>query len=481
MSVNPTETQVAATIRAFEKRTQAFQRRVHGIPLWQLIRFEVSMRLQALNLERAGIGRQRLFAGILKGLWQLLWLPKTEYVGKTFDSAFRRQGKNGFEDVYFEELGLVVSRFSTMSSCDAPGYEVNVGKAATPPAFDDTSVIALSAILGRILPRVRHHTAFEQLSESIRNELGLEYYSPRILSRLYNVFVWRVTLYRIVLARFGARAIMCPDNGQFALIRAAELKGISFVEMQHGVFSGAHPNALPSDLSQEEVNGLLLPSKLAVYGAFAAEQLKNTWLAVNGRIELVGAPLLSDFRALAANKSPNKVPRIALTTQGIGRQALRDFIAQFLRECSADFELIVRLHPAYDADTMFYESAFCADSRVHIQPGTSEISTHSLIASADFHISISSACHFDALGLGTPTGILQLETYESVVEVSKVEGAMLIETPSDLASIVTRREFGVVPQTTSRYFFEPDFGGRFSKLLKNLPSPSFARSAEVPS
>ncbi|WP_204276924.1 hypothetical protein, partial [Escherichia coli] len=67
------------------------------------------------------------------------------------------------------------------------------------------------------------------------------------------------------------------------------------------------------------------------------------------------------------------------------------------------------------------------------------------------------------------------------VEVSKAEGAMLIETPSDLARIVARREFGVVPQTTSRYFFEPDFGGQFSRLLKNLPVPSSARSGEAPS
>lgn len=480
MSANPTEAEVASTVRAFEKRTQAFQYRVRGISLWQLVRFDVSTRLQGLDLTRAAIGRQRLVAALLKAPWQLLRLGKARYLGKTFDSAFRRDSVQGYQDVYFDDLRPAIPDLATMSSCDAPGYERKLGKAAVPPRFDDTSVIVLSALLGRVFPKVRHDAAFDAVSGLISAELGIAY-SSQALARLYNVFAWRVVLYRRVLARFAPRAVLCPDSGQFALMRAAELAGIAFIELQHGVFSGAHANALPSDLSADEAAGLLLPSKLAVYGRFAAEQLSHTWLAANGRIQPVGAPFLSGVESRPTERAAGAVPHIALTTQGVGRQALVDFMTQFLAECSAAFVLTVRLHPAYDADATLYQQSFAADQRVIIQPGTSTESTHNLIARADLHLSISSACHFDALGLGTPTGILALETHESVAAVLKADGAMLIKTPSDLARIVSEQAFGSVPESTSRYFFEADFNGQLTRLLEELTTaaPSVADSQRL--
>ena len=60
MQTNLTEAQVAIKVRAFEKQTRAFEYKVRGTSLWQLIRFDVSVRLQGIKLEPAQIGRRRL-------------------------------------------------------------------------------------------------------------------------------------------------------------------------------------------------------------------------------------------------------------------------------------------------------------------------------------------------------------------------------------------------------------------------------------
>ncbi|MFN7092170.1 MAG: hypothetical protein ACK4P4_16655, partial [Allorhizobium sp.] len=241
---------------------------------------------------------------------------------------------------------------------------------------------------------------------------------------------------------------------------------------QHGVFTHVHPNALPPDLSEDEARGLLMPSSFAVYGRFSADVLQDSWLYMNNRVYPVGAPFLERARAVRASQyRPGATPRITLSTQGIARRALGEFILDFLGLCDEQFELVIKLHPAYDHDQNFYEELFGSDPRITIDSGASANSTHTFIARSDFHISISSTCHYDALGIGTPTGILALETHESVADLLGVSGACLIETPAELARLVRDRSFGVVSDETSRYFFERDFPGRVEAVLAKMSTP----------
>lgn len=469
MTVPPqkmTEAEVSTFVRKFEHRTGVFAERVNGVAVWQLIRFEVSVRIQGLGLERAPASRGRLVSSLVHGFKQFFRLPRSSYFCKTFDSAYRRETPGGFEDIYFDDLKAVLPGMIKVSSCDAAGYEQRISQAATPPVFDDTSVIALSAILGRIFPVVFRNKGFETISRAIVDELEFEDYTPARIRRVYNVFWWRVMLYRLVLARVRPRVVLCPDNGQYGLMAAAQNRNIPFIEMQHGVFTHVHPNALPPDLTADEARGLLMPSSFAVYGKFSADVLRDSWLYMNDRVHPVGAPFLERARAVRETQyKPGSKPRITLSTQGIARKALGDFIVKFLAISDADFELIIKLHLAYDNDRNFYDKLLGDDPRVLIDSGASANSTHAFIARSDFHISISSTCHYDALGIGTPTGILALETHESVIELLDVAGACLIDTPEELARIVRDRAFPAVPEETSQYFFEHDFPGRVEAVL----------------
>lgn len=469
MTIARTEAEVSAAMRAFEHRTGILGWTVDGTSVWQFLRFEVSLRHQGLELGRQAVPRKRLLRGILKGATQFLFQKRCRVLCKTYDSAHRVYTAKGIRDIYFDDLIEVLPRTVKMSSCDADGYEGRLSHAEIPPVFDDTSIIVTSAVLGRLFPVSGNTKIWDEVSQAIVAEWGFADYTPGRIRRLYSVFSWRSFLYRLFLWRCGARVVICPDAGQFALMHAARRAGVPYIELQHGVYTRVHPNSIPDDLTLTEREAVMLPDRLAAYGAFSAEALAGSALKRFGRIALVGAAFISKARALRAlRETTHQPPTLLLTTQGVAREALVNFVGEFLSACDAPFRLIIKLHPAYDSDRDVYVERIGTDPRVTIEPKTSLVSTQDLIAGADFHLSISSACHFDALGIGTPTGVLALETHESVQDILRERGVVLIETPQDLARVVAERSFPSVPEETSDRFFTRDFKRNIEKLIVSL-------------
>lgn len=469
MSVMRTEAEVSSEVRAFERKTGILALAVHGTSVWQLLRFEVSLRHQGLELRRQALPRSRLVRSIVIGASQFLFQKRCRVLCKTFDSAHRVITAKGIRDIYFDDLVEALPQSVKMSSCDSDAYEERLSHAEIPPVFDDTSIIVVSAMLGRLFPVSGHAQIWNEISRAIVTEWGFADYTPERVRRLYSVFRWRSVLYRLFLWRCGAKVVICPDAGQFALLHAARLRNVPYIELQHGVYTRVHPNSLPADLSPAERVAVMLPDSLAVYGAFSAEALRGSALERFGRIDLIGAAFISKARALRAQRLKNEEPpTLLLTTQGVAREALVNFIAEFLTVCNVSFRLVIKLHPAYDSDRELYAIRIGNDPRVMIESKTSPIGTQDLIARADLHLSISSACHFDALGIGTPTGILALETHQSVQDLLEERGVVLIETPQDLAHIVAERSFPSVPDETSDRFFIRDFARNIEDLISRL-------------
>jgi len=88
--------------------------------------------------------------------------------------------------------------------------------------------------------------------------------------------------------------------------------------------------------------------------------------------------------------------------------------------------------------------------------GNAKPDTYEMIALSDLHLSIFSACHFEALGIGTPTAILVLPGHELVLDLAARGDAILIESPQQLADLVARRNWGAVTTQTSEYYFRRD-------------------------
>jgi hypothetical protein len=470
-SVVRSEAEVAAIFAEFERRRDVFRLQVDGVSLWRLLRFEISFEMQNLALARVPVSRAEMLVSLFRAARQFLFASRGyDFLGATVSSALRNFDERGWHDIYFDRVIDEIEGGAKMSWIDAGGFEENAKHAFRPPVFDDTSVLILSAVFGRCFPALGSDATFRKLSEFIVSDLSLPEFTPARIRRKYSVLKWRVWLYRMVLKRLRPRCVLVPNSGQFALFLAAKSLGMPFVEMQHGVFTENHPDSLPAEALECDQESLLLPDCLTVYGSYWADRLGDTALGKLGRIRAVGAPLIEPVKALRQRqfRSDPEKPILTLTSQGIGVDSVADFVAVFLKLYSGPLQLNIRLHPGYEAGTSLYKARFAGDDRVKLVPGNSTPDTYEMVAMSDLHLSVSSSCHFDALGIRTPTGILALRSHELVLDLVKSGDALLIDSPEALATLVKNRIWGVVPPATSDRYFRGDHIRNMRTVLAEL-------------
>jgi ribosomal protein L31 len=199
-----------------------------------------------------------------------------------------------------------------------------------------------------------------------------------------------------------------------------------------------------------------------LYGEYWKELLDDEFW--NGRLFAVGNLRIDQYRRLKAEHQSTRrdnVFRIVLTAQGVDTPKLVAFLGDFLKLTGQglEVELCIKLHPVYETDKEIYESAFPGDNRVRVISASEAPSTFELLSSADMHLSISSACHYDALGLGVPTVIIPLANCDWVLSLHRAGHASLARTPEELLEIVSqlgRQGKGGVPAALGAYYFRPD-------------------------
>nr|WP_295885346.1 hypothetical protein [uncultured Devosia sp.] len=465
------EPEISDQIQDFERRYDVFAIREGGVSLWRLMRFEASVQLQNLELRRSPIPRSQLLLSLPRAAWQFATARRGyRYIGKTSNSGLRDKRNGTYRDIYFDDLIDAVPGGALFSSLDAVGFEHNSRNAHRLPVFDDTAVVVTSAVLGRVLGRRSPSAASARLAGLIADGLGLSEFTPARVQRKYDVFRYRAAIYRQVLKRFGVRSVLAANTGLFPLIAAARSVGIPYIEIQHGDFGVHHPESLPTSAFDTGVEGLLLPDRLAVFGERDLQRLSGTALGELGRLRAVGAPAIAAGRAMREKsfRTDPARPVITFTSQGFAREQVNRFIVDFLAASSEPFRLIIRLHPGYDGDGASYRAIADTDSRVVVMPGGVTPATHEVIALSDLHLSISSTCHYDALGIGTPTAVLGLPGHASMAELVETGMAPRIDSPEHLARVVEQRSWGLVTAEHSRYFFRPGYTENMLELLAEL-------------
>jgi hypothetical protein len=462
------ESEVAARVQAFEQQNGVWTIRQGDIALWRLLRFEVVSQLQNMQLKRAPIDREALFGSLPRAAWQYAMAARGyRYIGKTSNSGLRDRREGKYHDVYFDDLIDAVPGGAKMSSLDAAGFDENSRNAYRQPVFDDTAVMVISAVMGRIFPTRVPSTSVRILSELLTSELDLPEFTPRRIQRKYDVFRYRAAAYRLVLKRLKIRAVLVANTGLLPLLHAARSLNIPFVELQHGEFGPHHPECLAANTLDAGADSLMLPDFLAVFGQFDADRLADTALGKLGLTRPIGAPAVASARALrqAKFRPRSDLPVIVFTSQGFGQAHVHAFISAFLSAYTEPMRLILRLHPGYDADVDAYRNLALADPRVEVMPGYSMPPTHEVIALSDLHLSVSSTCHYDALGIGTPTAILALPGYLQMDDLIRNGAAPLVETPGQLAQLVQHRSWPVIDPVVCDYFFRPDYAGNMLELF----------------
>lgn len=200
-----------------------------------------------------------------------------------------------------------------------------------------------------------------------------------------------------------------------------------------------------------------LPDRLLLYGDYWRRELATDsfW---GDSLRVVGSPRIDKYRSRGTVRPPDRCT-VLFTTQGIDVHRVADFLRLFLAELRrrVPVRLIIKLHPMFDQDKNAYIeplSSFADD--VEVWGGEEGLSTFELMRDANLHLSISSASHYDAIGLGVPTVILPFPPREIVEHLHRAGHAMLVEAPGDLCNLALGWRDLRVPQNVSEYYFEPN-------------------------
>lgn len=462
------EADVARMLEAFEIKHNLFAMQVRGVSLWQLVRFSVGVSLQNLPLSGAAVPKMDLLWSVFRSIWDLLTLSGSyRYIAKSYSSALRVQVNSEiYEDIYFEELLKNIEKGVRVYSVNASGYMGR--KSAVKSSVDCTALDVAVTILRRLLPVRDDSEVFSQLSLLLRNELGYPS-SEKFLRDAFNSFWWRSRLYGWLIKKTGVKTILVANAGELAIIFACRKNNVQFIEIQHGIYTADHPNTPPLSVSvNHSREALLEPDIVAVYGQYWCDIHNQMGRESKSKIVPVGASIIEKYRvyrncSFIANMD---CPRLVFTSQGLAVNELVCFLRQALDFMVKPCKLTIKLHPAYDQDTRsIYTNALGKDSRVEIIGGQDDPNTYELIALADMHISIASACHYDALSIGTPTMVIGLPGHQLVMPLVECGDGLFAMNAKKMAHIIDGRAWVAPSMETQAKYCQQGFSENLLALM----------------
>lgn len=465
------EKQASEMLNRFEKEHRLFGYAVKGVSVWQILRFSIACDLQNLPLKSLPVPRSTLIKHSWIGVADVIKLMiiggKYIYWVSTGISALRFRHGERYRDIYFDTLLSKVPGGLKIQVVNASGYDFQQAHAFLKPDIDVTLFHVIVRVLARLFPVKSDHGAFDSVAKLIEKELGLKSYSGNVIRRVFSSIWWNARLYELLLKRLRPRAVIVADTGEYALLLACRKQGVKCIELQHGIQTPDHPSTLSVDILEYEAN-LLLPNFLGVFGDYWEDRLSGSIMAIKGKIRSVGTDMIDTYRDYRArNFSANPLRSvITLTTQGLDTENLINFVREFLRVCDGEFYLNIKLHPAYDNSMSLYVEALGSDARCKVVSGKSDPNTYELISCSDIHLSIASACHYDALGLGVPTVVIGLTGYQLMDDLVIKGDALLAMNPEELAGIVKHQRWGVVSREMSESYFKHGFVRNVSALAE---------------
>ncbi len=461
------EAEAAVQLEQLEQEFGLWQLRVDGFSPWRIVRFAVGLELQNMPFNSNDLPRVAMIWPCLRSLFDLIrpW-PSFRYAVKSYSSALRVKTPAGYEDTYYEALLQLVPGGVRLHSYNATGYERR-SLAWRGSNIDITLILVAGALLGRLLPLKGHDQIFGCIATATRSRLGKDRFPTAKVRRMFSSFLWQAWFYRRLLKKLGVKTLFVADTGERAFLKAARENGCKLVELQHGIYTPNHPDAIPHVTCLDaDDQGLLLPDIVAVYGSHWADAHSQRLLGVSRRVRPIGASFIDQLKLQRLSDDREHVTtRLLVTTQGLARDALISLLREFLDSCKLPLRLDIKLHPAFDPVPTQYTEALGSDNRVNVILGSAEPDTYSLLAGCSLHLSISSACHYDALGLRVPTAVLALSNHEMVLDLVEAGQALLVRNGTQLAQIVESRSWIPVPLEVANHYFKPEFASNLSEWI----------------
>lgn len=473
-----TGSETLAILERLEKKHNLFEHKFDGYSAWRLLRFKAATEIQNLpmNLKPDSLTWDWLKERILLFLPDLVTFispRRSQYVFKTFSSALRELRDGCYADIYFDDILHELNEGFKIETLNSVAYHRRRRQALFPVAMTTSFVDMLSMFLSYLGIPKQYDALVHQIEHEVGEEPMLQDLNRIRIGRTLRRFYWSKRLYSSLLKRIQPLFVMTADQNEYAIWAAANHLGIPVLEFQHGLFPRYDPDGALPDVPDHQREGMIVARRILLYGEYWLNELKQGRF-YRDELVVVGSPLIDTYRKKRAEVAQKNKDRshitILLTTQGIDRVRLIEFIARFLASAQGklEYRLYIKLHPGFEKDKQAYENRLGGYPNVNILLGADDPSTYDLQCMTDFHISISSASHYDALGIGVPTIILPLASCEEVLHLADSGHAKVAHTPEELLNIILNdRGMNVSPEVSS-YYYAPNALTNIKRVMESL-------------
>lgn len=254
-------------------------------------------------------------------------------------------------------------------------------------------------------------------------------------------FVVEFECYRFLLRFFTRRsAVVISTYTKAPLMAALRKLNFRIVEPQHGV-AGCHHFGYGVTMPYKKAHGRIAqPDVFIAYDKFwKAEMVRCEYLADSK----ITVSLKPRYRMVQFETLPSYLEEkeyFIITGNGLNTSSIAEFICNLLKyidRCNLNFFVVYRPHPREDEGDL--KSRLRHDNLERfLVVGDRNISTELLIIKSRGHVSVSSACHFDAIALVGKTFLLDVEKNNPILEFIRddnFESFCILENSSDFDSL----------------------------------------------
>lgn len=447
--------QALEALTRVEQTRDLLRFKVDGWSAWTMLRLEVAQYLvQVPTLGSfARVTRGQRLRMALSDMLGITKLRRSRLVLSTLTTSLVDRSPDGrLLDMHFDDLEPLINgafRLETIASAELLPRR----RLAVHPADMTTNAIDFATgVLSRRPPSSEVVDASTAISAALRGDLNLQDLTPAWCAVRLRYFDHAQRLYRRFFERLRTRVLLVADQTQYSIVAGARRAGARVLELQHGISDRTNAAYAWTAYASPYRQSMPLPHRMLLYGDYWRNELgaSGFW---GDTLRVTGNARLDRFRCTRERKTDETI--VVFTAQGFDTVRAAEWLKEALAACGPSLRLFIRLHPVFHTGKSDFVRALGDDPRVTVLEADEQPSTFELVARAHLHVSISSATHYDAVGLGTPTVILPFPMHEALLPMHAAGHALLAQSPAELARFMCcARHLSVTPQT-SAFYFEP--------------------------
>jgi hypothetical protein len=446
-----TAQRVFEALSTIEQTHDLLRHEIDGWAAWTVLRFDVAHSLMNIGFSSSSrrLTRAEQLAFAARDVGAFATRRRSRYVVSTFTSALIDERNGRYQDRYFSALGLTDSfRIEALNNIS---FLPRRRRAATPAHMTDCAANLATGLLSR-QRRPEIQAVARAISDVLRASLDADRFSRDWVDVRLRYFAAGAKVYTKLFGHLRAETLLVADQMQYAMVAGARSSGMSVVELQHGINDRHHPAYSWTSYARPYRARMPLPDRICLYGEHWKQELEKSgfW---GDALRVTGNPYLDQHRGLS--KDDGQVT-ILFTAQGFDEAPAAEWLARALSAADASVRLYIRLHPVFTGSKETFVRALGNDPRVSVMMPDETPTTIELLARAHLHVSISSATHYEAVGLGVPTVILPFRMHQSLLPLHEAGHAHLAETPDALAELFRSAKRLTVPEGAAQRYFRPD-------------------------